>query len=82
MQTDISNLRTVKTKGSLLDTQDVAFLVGRNWQAINKLRSAGCFIEPSARCGNAFLYAKSKVLAWARKSGHVVNPDAPQMRAA
>ncbi len=73
MQTDISTIRTVKTKGDYLDTQDVAVLVGRNWQAINKMRSAGRFIPPSARLGNAFLYSRSKVERWAKKQGYVLN---------
>lgn len=73
MQTNVTSIRTVKSKGNYLNTQDVANLLGRNWQAINKMRSAGNFIPPAARLGNAFLYSRSAVGRWAKKQGYTVD---------
>lgn len=61
------SIPTRKTKGTYIDTQDVANMIGRNWQFVNKARAAGRFIDPSAKLSNGtYLYAKSAVQKWAR----------------
>ena len=68
ISTSSTGIRVVKSKGNLIDTQEVANILGRNWQFVNKLRSAGRFVDPSAKLGNTFLYAKSVVQRWARQN--------------
>lgn len=64
MQNQQTTLKLVQDKGNYLNTQDIANAIGRNWQHVNKLRSAGRFIDPSAKLGNAFLYSRARADRW------------------
>lgn len=67
-----STLRTVNAPGTLIDTQQVANAIGRNWQFVNRQRHAGKFIDPSAKLKGtgAYLYKLSAVRKWAKENGY------------
>lgn len=77
MDTDTTTtvtLKTVKTPGKMLDTQQIANAIGRNWQYVNRQRHAGTFIDPSARLKNGtLLYTAGKVKQWAKAKGVAFN---------
>lgn len=80
MQTQ--QIKIVQDKGTYLTTQDIANAIGRNWQYVNKLRSAGRFIDPSAKMGNAFLYSRARADRWiASHNARVAKAAAAKSRA-
>lgn len=62
----------VATMGQMIDTQEVANRLGRNWQFVNRQRHAGRFIDHSAilKTGGTYLYKVSAVRAWAKQNGY------------
>lgn len=72
--TTSTTLKTVSKPGTLINTQQVANLVGRNWQFINRQRHAGKFIDPAAKLKGtgAYLYKLSEVRKWAKQNGHTL----------
>ena len=61
----------VSVMGQMIDTQEIANRLGRNWQFVNRQRHAGAFIDHSAvlKTGGTYLYRVSAVRAWAKANG-------------
>lgn len=62
----------VATMGQMIDTQEIANRLGRNWQFVNRQRHAGAFIDHSAvlKTGGTYLYKVSAVRSWAKQNGY------------
>jgi len=62
----------VSVMGQMIDTQEIANRLGRNWQFVNRQRHAGNFIDHSAvlKTGGTYLYKVSAVRAWAKQNGY------------
>jgi hypothetical protein len=66
--------KLVNQQGTLWTTQDCANAIGRNWQFVNKRRSAGKFIDTAAmlKTTGAFLYRRADLRAWAKDNGYSI----------